>query len=149
MRPSPSGVRGWLLVLCLLLTVWEPLTLAWLISSRLGALLYGDLATVAMMTLRMLVTALGLAAGLSLWTIQPHAVTLAKASLALSTVASVAIYTIPFFPTNWPPSDLPFIVALVAAYNGIWFSYLTLSARVRLTYAGKAPPQSGARDGPR
>src|SRR5579864_5256299 len=83
-------VRGWLLLLCILLTVWNPAALALVAASRLeGA---GTASTLALILLgvRLAVTSIGVAAGLALWHRRPGAVPLAKASLMLSSLDVVA-----------------------------------------------------------
>ena len=55
---QPRGVRGWLLVLCLLLLVWQPLGLALVASSVLDELAIRGLSLALVLLLRLLVAAL-------------------------------------------------------------------------------------------
>ena len=77
-------VRGWLLLLCIMLTGVNPATLAVVAASRVG---HGGVPTVALVALllgvRLVVTSVGVAAGLALWHKRAGAVVLAKASLVL------------------------------------------------------------------
>lgn len=132
MRDAPdSGFpRGWLLVLCLLLIVWEPLTLAWLASAVLPHIL-GRPAALAILALRIIVTAVGLAAGVALWRRRPHAVPLAKTFLVLSTLTIVLIHSTRYFPSNRMPGDALPMAALLIGWNGVWFVYLVRSRKVK------------------
>ena len=121
----PSGL---LLVLCLLLTVWEPASLAWLASAVLPHILDRP-AALAILALRVVVTAVGLAAGITLWRRRPHAVGLAKVTLVLSALTVVLLYSTPYFPSNRMPGDALPMATLLVGWNGVWFVYLTNSKR--------------------
>lgn len=123
-------VRGWLLVLCLLLTVWEPLSLAWLASAVLPQILDRPVA-LAVLALRVIVTAIGLAAGIALWRRRPHGVALAKAALVLSALTVLLLYSTPYFPTNRMPGDAVPMATLLIGWNAVWFAYLTKSRRAK------------------
>jgi hypothetical protein len=134
MKPVKSGVRGWLLVLCLLLLIWQPLSLGLVASSVLDSLAGGGLPPVLILLTRLLVTGCGIGAGLALLGRRPGAVTLAKVSLALSAATDVFVYTTPFFPNNRAPGQTPIYIAVSLAYATAWFLYLSRSKRVRNTY---------------
>ena len=85
--------------------------------------------------LRLMVIGFGMAAGRALQTVQPGAVTLARAALLASAATDVFVYTTPFFPNNRPPGDTPLYVAATLAYHGAWLVYLMRSRRVHATYA--------------
>ena len=130
-----EGVGGWLLLLCRLLVVFHPLSLAVTAAGALGALSSRGTAIALILILRLVVIGFGMAAGRALQTMQPGAVTLAKAALAASAATDVFVYTTPFFPNNRPPGDTTLYVAATLAYHGAWLAYLTFSRRVRATYA--------------
>src|SRR5213593_4067398 len=134
MRPVKSGVGGWLLVLCLLLIIWQPLSLGLVASSMLDALASGGLPAVLILLTRLIVTGFGIAAGLALLGRRPGAVTLAKFSLALSAATDVFVYTTPFFPSNRAPGETPIYIGVTLAYATVWFLYLSRSKRVQRTY---------------
>jgi hypothetical protein len=136
MTREPEGVGGWLLLLCRLLVVFHPLTLAVTASSALGSLSARGSAVALILLLRLVVIGFGMAAGRALQSVQPGAVTLAKAALLASAATDVFVYTTPYFPNNRPPGDTPYYVAASLAYHGAWLAYLTFSRRVRATYAG-------------
>jgi hypothetical protein len=131
---DPRGVGGWLLVLCLLLLVWQPLSVAVIASSALDALTIRGLPLALTILMRIGVAAVGIAAGLALVKRRPGAVTLAKAALLLSAAADLFVYTTPYFPNNRTPGTTPVYVAATLAYSGVWLLYLWRSKRVRETY---------------
>jgi Ca2+/H+ antiporter len=130
-----DGVGGWLLLLCRLLVVFHPLSLAVTASGALGALSVRGTAVAAILILRLIVVGFGMAAGRALQHVQPGAVTLAKAALLASAATDVFVYTTPYFPNNRVPGDTPLYVAATLAYHGAWLLYLARSTRVRATYA--------------
>jgi Ca2+/H+ antiporter len=128
-------VRGWLLLLCRLLVVFHPLSLAVTASGALGALSVRGTAVASILIFRLVVVGFGMAAGRALQHVQPGAVTLAKAALLASAATDVFVYTTPYFPNNRAPGDTPLYVAATLAYHGAWLLYLARSERVRATYA--------------
>jgi Ca2+/H+ antiporter len=130
-----EGVGGWLLLLCRLLVVFHPLSLAVTASGALGALSVRGTAVASILIFRLVVVGFGMAAGRALQHVQPGAVTLAKAALLASAATDVFVYTTPYFPNNRVPGDTPLYVAATLAYHGAWLLYLARSERVRATYA--------------
>jgi hypothetical protein len=128
-------VRGWLLLLCRLLVVFHPLSLAVTASNALGSLSARGTAVALILILRLVVVGFGMAAGRALQRVQPAAVTLARAALFASAATDVFVYTTPYFPNNRAPGDTPLYVAATLAYHGAWLAYLYRSRRVRATYA--------------
>ena len=130
-----NGVGGWLLVLCLLLVVWQPISFGLLASSLLDRLATRGLPLALALITRILVTAFGIAAGLALFNLRPGAVTMAKLSLALTAATDLVIYTTPLFPSNRPPGDTPLYIAGSFAYATAWMLYLVHSKRVHNTFS--------------
>jgi hypothetical protein len=135
MKAVKSGVGGWLLVLCLLLLVWQPLSLGLVASSVLDSLAVRGWPLALVLLTRMLVTGFGIGAGLALLARRPGAVTLAKVSLALSAATDVFVYTTPLFPSDRPPGATPVYIGVSLAYSIVWMTYLTRSERVRDTFS--------------
>ena len=131
----PEGVRGWLLLLCRLLIVFHPLSLAITASGALSAVAVRGTAVVLILILRLAVVGFGMAAGRALQTRQPGAVTLARLALLASAATDLFVYTTPYFPNNRLPGDTVYYVAASLAYHGAWLLYLAQSRRVRETYA--------------
>ncbi|MCU1384821.1 MAG: hypothetical protein JWL71_3518 [Acidobacteria bacterium] len=136
---QPAHVRerpgGWLLLLCRLLVVFHPLALAVTASGALGSLSARGVAVALILMLRLIVVGFGMAAGRALQSLQPGAVSFAKAALVASAATDVFVYTTPYFPNNRPPGDTIYYVAASLAYYGAWLAYLTRSKRVRASYA--------------
>jgi len=130
----PRGVGGWLLLLSGLMRFGEPIHVAVILPAALTALPIRGTPLALVLLLRLAVAALGIAAGRALAGRHHGAVTLAKASLALSAATAIFVYATPYFPNNRMPGDTPLYVAAALAYYGGWFAYLTLSRRVRDTY---------------
>lgn len=126
-------IRGWLLVLCALLTVWEPVNLGLLASSLLPSLVDHP-SELALLALRIGATALGVAAGIALWTLRPDAVRLAKVALCVSALTTSVILLTPYFPSNRLPGTTGPRLAVSMAYYAGWYAYLVKSRRVRQTY---------------
>ena len=129
-----AGIGGWLLLLCRLLIVFHPLSLAVTASSVLNALYVRGAPVAAVLALRLAVVAFGVAAGRSLQARRPDAVRLARLALLLSAATDVFVYTTPYFPSNRLPGDTTVYVAASLAYHGAWLAYLARSTRVRLTF---------------
>jgi hypothetical protein len=130
-----EGVGGWLLLLCRLLVIFNPLSLAITASNSMSALPARGTAVAVILLLRLIVVGFGMAAGRALQTVQPGAVTLAKAALVASAATDIFIYTTPYFPNNRMPGDTIYYVAASLAYHAAWLTYLWRSRRVRATYA--------------
>ena len=133
-RSDPSGIGGWLLLLSRLLIVWQPLNLAVAAMGALDAIAVRGPVVVMVLVIRMVVTALGIAAGIALSNRHAGAVTLAKAALLCSAATDLFVYSTPYFPNNRMPGDTIYYVAGSLAYHGAWLMYLFRSRRVRNTY---------------
>src|SRR5262249_30744708 len=103
-------------------------------SSVLDRLPTRGLPLALVLLLRLLVTALGIAAGLALLARRGGAVALAKTALLASAATDLFVYLTPFYPNNRLPGDTVWYVAVSLAYHGVWLAYLLRSARVRNTY---------------
>ena len=123
-------VRGWLLVLCVLLLVWQPVSLSLTIAGRLESLSLRGPGFAAILAARFLAAALGIAAGLALLQRKPGAVTIARASLVVSAAVDVLVFVTPWYPNNRPPGDETLILAGSLAYYASWLAYLARSKRV-------------------
>ena len=131
---GPRGIGGWLLLLSRLLLFGEPINAASAALTAIGALPIRGLPLALILTLRLAVAAVAIAAGLALSGRHHGAITMAKASLALSAATAVLVYVTPYVPNNRMPGDTPLYVAATLAYYSGWFAYLTLSRRVRMTF---------------
>ena len=133
-QDAPRRVAGWLLVLCRLLIVLHPLSLAVTASNVMNALFVRGAPVAIVLLMRLAVVAFGVAAGRMLQNVRPGAVELARVALLASAALDVFIYTTPFFPSNRMPGDTTFYVIASLAYHGAWIAYLARSKRVRATF---------------
>jgi len=118
-------VRGWLLVLCGLLLVWQPLNLGLTMAGLVDELSLRGPGLAVILLARLLAAGLGIAAGISLFQLAPGAVSIAKASLVFSAVVDVIVYATPYSPNNRPPGDATIILIASLVYYGGWFAYLS------------------------
>ena len=131
--PNP-GVRGWLLVLCVFLLFWQPLSIGLAAAAALDAVMIRGFAAMLLLFLRLLVTAVGVGAGLALLGRRIGAVTFAKYSLIVSATIDLLVYVTPYYPNRRAPGETPlWILGTVVLYGG-WLLYLTRSRRVRDTF---------------
>ena len=131
--PSPSGIGGWLLILCLLLLIWQPISVGLVASRSLGALPAFGLPAILILLARLLVASLGIAAGLALLGRRPGAAVLAKVSLLTSAATELFVYTTPYFPNSRAPGETPLVVLGSLTYYTAWLIYLHRSKRVKNT----------------
>ena len=129
-------VGGWLLVLCRLLLVYQPLSLAFSASIALNSLPTRGPKVLIAVAVRVVAAGIAVAAGLALTNQAPGAVTLAKVALVVSAAGDVFILTTPFYPNNRPPGDTPLYVAASLLFHGAWLAYLVRSKRVAGIYGG-------------
>ena len=142
-----KGVGGWLLWLCLGLTVLSPaLTLVMLTKSYSDSAQYfarlPGLATLSVIDtiLSLALMAFSIYAGVMLWRIRPGAVATAKIYLLCNLAYHVVASVLPFMvglPSEVSHGLLKEAVrGTVQSIIGvaIWYSYLNVSRRVRATY---------------
>lgn len=139
-QPRPT-VGGWLGLLCRILVLWQPLSLAVIGSSALNSLSVRGVPLALVLVGRVVVAAFGVGAGIALLQRRPAGLTMAKASLILSAASDVFVYRTPYFPNNRPPGDTTLILAASLAWYGVWLAYLFRSKRVRQLF----PPDSDVR----
>ena len=128
-----KAIRGWLLILCLLLLIWQPIDVGLAVSDALGRLSILGLPAILVLLARLLVTSVGVAAGLALLGRRPAAVVLAKFSLLLSAATDLFVYLTPYFPSNRAPGETPLYVLGSLMYYIAWVIYLHRSKRVKST----------------
>ncbi len=142
-----TGVRGWLLFLCVVLTILNPLALLFwvfelghlvtLLQTRYPA--YAQ-AVLAQQCLFGALAVLSVRAGLQLWRVQPEAPRTAKNFL----VAYLVVFLVSAFLPYVSPFPKPLRAALIEtsavsalrtlAFCAVWHLYLTRSRRVQNTY---------------
>ena len=133
--PAPARAGGWLLVLCRLLIVFHPLSLAVTASGVMNALALRGLPVAIVLFMRLAVVTIGVAAGRMLQQVRPGAVAITRVALLASAAVDVFVYTTPYFPSNRLPGDTLYYVIASLAYHFGWIAYLARSKRVRATFA--------------
>jgi hypothetical protein len=147
-EPRYKGVGGWLLLFCLVLTVFGPaITLYSLFSGFSESSDYFDqfpglrVITVIDTALSLALMAYSLYAGIGLWSVRPGAVRTAKRYLLCSLGYLVVAAILPFC-AGLPSSANEAMIGEVAkntlrgvVYFAIWYSYLSKSERVKATYS--------------
>lgn len=142
-----SGVRGWLLVLCLMLTIIGPLISAWLMTYhyRMFAPHFGNsvalqAAIFASLAITACSVAFGVYAGFRLWLIRPNAVATARYALLLGLAADIVTASIQLAAGPNSVADDGFVWPLtISLIPGLIFftvclGYLNKSRRVCATY---------------
>jgi hypothetical protein len=133
-RNAPRGIGGWLVIFIRILLFWEPFRFAWLASTTLSALNVRGPSLAVVLIARLLVTALGVAAGLALTNRHAVALSLARVAVVVSAAMDLFVYLTPYVPNNRMPGDTPIYIAVSLAFWGAWLAYLFRSRRVRNTY---------------
>jgi hypothetical protein len=125
-----SAVRGWLRLLCLSLTVWEPVECAVVAAGAFNAVSVRGLPVALVLAARLLGALLCVAAGRALFDRRPLGPSMATAGLVLSASIRIFAYLTPYFPSNRLPGQTPIYVFVTLAYYGAWCVYLRRSSRV-------------------
>jgi hypothetical protein len=123
--------RGWLLLLCAVLLVWQPVSFAVEASSALPSLEMRGAAGLIELTVHGLVAALSFAAGWALWQASPAGPALATVAVAAGGLAGVQSLYWSVLPSNVFPSDRLPLAAFIVAHACAWLVYLRRSKRVR------------------
>jgi hypothetical protein len=127
-------VTAWLLLLCLILTVWNPATLALRLSAGVANLASETPLSLVFLSARLVITGVGVAAGLALIRRRPSGVPLAKVVLVLFGVeGALRLSTRLDLSENPPGTRLPMALLLIV-HNAAWYFYLQKSRRVRTLY---------------
>jgi hypothetical protein len=114
-KEPPAGVAGWLLVLCAILIVLQPLSIAFAAASVLDSILIRGAAAWIVLGVRMAVAAFGAGAGMALLLRRESGGLVATLALAATAATEAFVVVTPFFPNNRVPGDEPYYVAAIAA----------------------------------
>jgi hypothetical protein len=133
-------VTGWLFLLCLILTVWNPASLALRLTSSVVNLSSTSTLTLLFLAVRLVITSIGVAAGISLVMRRPWAVQLTKIALILFGAEAVVRLSTRVGLSEAPPGTrLPLAIVLVL-HNAAWYAYLHKSRRVRTLFDLESQP---------
>jgi len=124
------AVGGWLRVLCLMLTIAEPVDFAVVAAGAFNAIGVRGISVALVLAARLITTALSVATGRALLDRRPAGKSLATVALVLSAAVQVFAYVTPYFPSNRLPGQTSIYVVITVAYYCGWLAYLSRSARV-------------------
>ncbi len=124
----------WILPLIFILTVWNPATLALQAASTVSNIESRSTLSLAFLAARIIITSVGVAAGMALWLRRPGAVWLAKLSLMLFGVEAVVRLASRVDLGSAPPGTRLPLAMFIILHNGAWYLYLQISGRVRAAY---------------
>jgi hypothetical protein len=144
---QPKGAGGWLLFLCIILTVLTPLGILAGMSGAVALMdetkdLYPTFSdTVILMTLpRFVLVCLSIRAGVLLWKEEPGAVAKAQTFLIAYVAYSIALICVAYVG-DLPPAARDLVrnaygvsALQVLFFATVWHQYLSRSARVRNTF---------------
>jgi hypothetical protein len=120
--------------------LWNPARLAFVASG--AAANFSTASTLSLMFLgaRLIVTSIGVAAGLTLWLRHPGAVRFAQLSLVLFTLEAVVRLSTRVGLSSAPPGLRLPLALFIIAHNAGWWVYLQKSSRVRAVYDLESQP---------
>ena len=133
----PVGI----LFLIFILTIWNPANLALQAASTLSNIGTRSTISIVFLAVRLLITSIGVAAGIALSLRRPGGVWLAKLALALFAIEAVARLSMRVGLGSAPPGTRLPLAIFVIAHNAAWYLYLSLSGRVRATYGLESQSQ--------
>ena len=123
--------RGWLLILCAYLVVWQPISFASEVTTALQTLGMRGWVGVAELVAHAAVTAIAVAAGWGLWLGNPAASSISAVAVLLCAAASVQSLFWTRLPHDVVPGDRVPLALLAMAHATGWMMYLRKSRRVR------------------
>lgn len=138
--PKYKGVKGWLLLLCIILTVLNPLMTFFVYFADFKGFNAMSLLGVADTFWIVLITLFGMYAGINLWTVRSNAVKITKiyllamAGYALFITGYAFFILMPQDPTAYDITTAVGAMVRLLAFAVIWYHYLLRSKRVKATY---------------
>lgn len=136
----PVGI----LLLIFILTIWNPANLALQAASALSNIGSRSTASTVFLVARLLITSIGLAAGIALSLRRAGGIWLARLALALFAIEAVARLSTRVDLDSAPPGTRLPLAIFVVAHNAAWFAYLRLSRRVSAVYGLESQSRSGS-----
>jgi hypothetical protein len=126
---NTTKVGGWLLFLCIGLTIFSPLRILTDVTKEL------QIGASNAVALDFIQICLSITVGVMLWTRNSYAVTAAKIYLGALLALHVAIIALVVYADTPLQPDEATAFAQTIAFSLIWLAYLQFSKRVRLTFA--------------
>jgi hypothetical protein len=134
----PVGI----LLLIFILTIWNPASLALQAASTLSNIGSRSTVSIVFLAARLLITSVGMAAGIALSLRRPGGIWLAKLALLLFAIEAVARLSTRVDLGSAPPGTRLPLAMFVVAHNAAWFAYLRLSRRVGAVYGLESQSRS-------
>jgi hypothetical protein len=128
------GIPLWILPLIFILTIWNPAMLALQASSIVWSIGARSTLSIVFLAGRLVITSIGIAAGIALWMRHAGAVPLAKLSLMLFGIEAVVRLSTRVDLSSTPPGTRLPLAMFIILHNAAWYLYLQLSRRVRDAY---------------
>lgn len=119
-----------LLILCAYLAIWQPVNLAAAAVRWVSALAVRGWPLGALLSLRVVVVAIGVAAARSIVSRRPGALPLSLSALLLTMTTDLVVFATAIAPNNRVPGDTPWYVAGTIVFHAAWLWYLWRSAHV-------------------
>jgi hypothetical protein len=126
----PVGV----LLLIVILTIWNPASLALHAASVVGQIESRSILSLISLGVRIVITGVGVAAGIALWLRRPGALALAKLALALFGLEAAVRFSSGIDLGSTPPGARLPLAIFIILHNAAWFLYLQRSRRVQASY---------------
>ena len=126
--------RGWLLILCVFLLVWEPLRLAGELTGSMGTMAMRGVAGAIELAVHAAVAAIAVAAGWGLWIRNPQAPAVASVAVALSAAVTIQSLCWSSLPGDAVPGERLPVSLMALAHAAGWIAFLRRSRRVRAVY---------------
>ena len=123
--------RGWIILLCAVLLVWQPLSFAVEASTVLPTLGMRGLPGMLELGAHGIVAALSVAAGWAMWQASPAGPMLARVAVIAAAAGGVQSLYWSVLPSNVFPSDRLPLAGAIVIHAAIWLLYLQRSRRVR------------------
>lgn len=124
----------WILLLIFILTIWNPATLALHAASTVSTMESRSGLSLALVGARLIITSIGVAAGIALWLKRPGALWLAKLALVLFAIEAVVRLSSRVDIGSAPPGTRLPLAIFIIVHNGAWYLYLQRSRRIRDVY---------------
>jgi hypothetical protein len=114
-----------LTALSLLLTIAEPLGIAFYASSILSTIIDRGGWAILLLAVRLVITGVGVGAGLALWNGRPGAPAFARFAVVLTAGGVLLTFLAPTFPNNRAPGTTIPLLLVLLTYYAAWVAYLT------------------------